>query len=385
MPRTTKPQPRSGAAGCGRRNSPRVWAVCSRCATATRSAVSARSDSAPVTCSRVQTPEISAKAVASATCRLARRMAAASSRRGVCGGVADRPSKAASHTKSGPRVRIASAAADSRSARSDRYGLFPPMAASSPSAACGTVARARNSATNRAAAGWSAGRACITRTGLGLKERPRRDGARMASSRPFRRAVHAEKRRLPRRAFPGRSRPGPAGDHAAHGLRGSMAPVARPHRHHLARATRAAPPHRRWRADADRACGPGVGGFRRSRCGYRHTLAGCDRDGGRWRHAGDFAAWPRGAVRVRLSARPSRAAHRGRGWRGDFRLAPRRWQRGARPRPIRHGAEGRVQVTFSRRPAARAGPDRYRPARRGAVPQPARHDPRAGRHGGGAG
>ena len=95
---------------------------------ASDSVASARSLSAAVTRSSGQMPPMSAMAVASATMRLARRIAAAIRSRRVAGAIAARSAIAAATTASGPEATSARRLAASRTARSARNGLLPPSA-----------------------------------------------------------------------------------------------------------------------------------------------------------------------------------------------------------------------------------------------------------------
>ena len=129
MPSTVNPPPRVGSVGSGRRSSPASCAARSRCAMASDSVASARSLSAAVTRSSGQMPPMSAIAVASATIRLARRIAAATRSRRADGGSAASSAIAAATTASGPEATSARRLPP-RAPRDRRgYGLLPPESA----------------------------------------------------------------------------------------------------------------------------------------------------------------------------------------------------------------------------------------------------------------
>ena len=135
MPRTVNPPPRAGSDGSGRRSSPASCAARSRCAMASDSVASARSLSAAVTRSSGQMPPMSATAVASATTRLARRIAAATRSRRARARSPPAPPSPRRPPRPGPRRTSARRLAASRTARSARNGLLPPSARSSAATA----------------------------------------------------------------------------------------------------------------------------------------------------------------------------------------------------------------------------------------------------------
>ncbi len=98
--------------GEGQGDLPALMQVNSKCRTAARSVASARSESAPVIFSSGQSPPISATAMASAACRLARRSAAPSSRRERPGGNSRTLCSSAATCASGPEAMQASSAAE---------------------------------------------------------------------------------------------------------------------------------------------------------------------------------------------------------------------------------------------------------------------------------
>ena len=262
MPSTVNPEPRAGSDGSGRRSSPASCAARSRCAMASDSVASARSLSAAVTRSSGQMPPMSAMAVASATIRLARRIAAAIRSRRVEGAIAASSAIAAATTASGPEATSARRLAASRTARSARNGLLPPRASSSAA----TSGRAASRASARPSPAKRSARRCAAPVSCGFGQLAGR--WKIVSVIPRKAGREASLRSSGDRLCDGTALAGHAGDHAGGAgqrrRRGArLAAVAGAGRSGVVHQSAGGCGKRQWRADAagDRHRRAGLGGL----------------------------------------------------------------------------------------------------------------------------